>query len=213
MSVTTSYSMLAPADAAFMAIPPGTQYPAEINMFDERNHNTTKHAMNATVRETQFFDAAKYPLEQVMHVSGGLYCDNANSLGGRPNLNPSAYSASCGYKRFPEKESGHFNAQFISARQGLDRFMERMQNYAMGDIDVSTSLLGSPPPAVQRAAVQGSTLNRDGATYISMTALNNLNYPETTYSTFYSPLPPSTVGLGSCVAQQARTNSLCNNGQ
>jgi hypothetical protein len=216
MSVGTNYTALTPSESAFAALPPGNQYSAEIDAIYQRNYASTKDkGVNVVPREMYLFDVSNRNLELFAQFSGGLDCKNTNMLGARPNLDPSKYSGSCSSVRYPQKNSGVFNAAFANARQGSERYIDKigMFNYSMPNIEVSTSLLGAPPQSVQMDAAQGTVLNRDGGSYVAMTGLKGLNYQPSLYSDFYSPLPAATVTTGSCVSQQSRSVSLCNNGQ
>jgi hypothetical protein len=217
MSVTTSFYELPPASAAYLSIPIGTQAPAEIDAIYQSINETTKHGgYNLTPREVYGISAANYPMDQVFMSSNGLSCQNTNMLGGRPNKNPAQYHGSCSSPRYPEQNAGLLNAELVYARQGADRYIDKigMFNYSMGNVDVSTTLLGAPPQSVQMNAAKGSTLNRDGASYTSFTGLQGLNYPPALNVNFYSPLPQSSMTVGSCTSSQYNSNvSFCNNGQ
>lgn len=217
MSVTTSFYELPPASAAYVSLPIGTQAPAEIDSVYQRAFETTKHGgYNVTAREAYGLSISNYPLDQLSMMSNGLSCQNTNLLGGRPNKNPAQYHGSCSSPRFPEKNAAMLNAQFVNARQGAERYIDKigMFDYSMGDVDASTTLLGAPSQAIQMDAAKGTSLYRDGATYASFTGLKGLNYPPAIYANFYSPLPQSSMTMGACMSNQYNSNvTFCNNGQ
>lgn len=217
MSVGTSFSEMSPAVSAYLSLPPGTQYPAETDQIFQRAFVTTKRgAHNVTARELYGYEQSNRNLDQLAMISNGLSCQNTNKLGARPDKNPAQYSGTCSAPRYPEKNSAIINAAFVDARQGADRYADKigMFNYSMGDVDVQTTLLGSPPMAVQTDAAKGTVLHRDGATYTAFTGLKGLNYPPAVYSNFFNPLPPSTLNSGECIIsnQYSSNTTFCNNG-
>jgi len=216
MSVGTNYTALTPGQSAYAALPPGNQFAAEIDQIYQRNYASTKDkGVNVLPLEAQLFTISDRNMELLNQFSGGMDCNNTNMLGARPNLNPQAYSGTCYAGRYPQKNSGVFNAAFFNAQRGSERYVDKIGlfNYSMPNIEISTSLLGAPPQAVQMDAAMGTTLNRDGGSYIAMTGLKGLNYGPSLSSDFYSPLPSATVAAGACLDQQSRSVSLCNNGQ
>jgi hypothetical protein len=216
MSITASLHVLPPSESAFLSVPAGNQYPAEINQIYQRAYATTKKGnYNVTSREQQQFDISNYTIEQLGAKSSGLNCKNTNTLGGRPDKNTNQYGGACSRPRYPYSPNAAVTiAMEADARQDPSRYADHvgMFNYSMGDVEVSTSLLGSPPESVRMAAAEGSTVERNGVN--TLTGLKGLNYPPTVYSGFYEPLPRgASMTLGSCVQQQNGSNSLCNNGQ
>lgn len=208
---------MSPAVSSYLSLPAGTQYPAEVDQIYQRAFATTKHGgFNVTARELYSYEQSNRNLEQLAMISNGLSCQNTNKLGARPNKDPSVYSGTCSAPRYPEKNSAIINAAFVDARQGAERYADKigMFNYSMGDVDVQTTLLGSPPIAVQTDAAKGTVLHRDGSTWTSFTGLKGLNYPPAVFSNFYSPLPPTTLNKGECILsnQYSSNTSFCNNG-
>lgn len=218
MSVGTNFSEMSPAVAAYLSVPAGTQFPAEINSIYQRDFNTTKHGgYNVMPRELYGYEASNYALDQFAMISNGLSCQNTNKLGARPNKDPSVYSGTCSAPRYPEKNAALINAALVDARQGPEKFADKigMFNYSMGDVDVQTTMLGAPPESVQMDAAKGTVLHRDGSTWTSFTGLKGLNYPPAIYANFFSPLPPSNLNKGQCIIsnQYSSNTTFCNNGQ
>jgi hypothetical protein len=218
MSVGTNFSQMSPAASAYLSVPPGTQYPAEIDQIYQRDNTTTKRGgYNVVTLELYPYEISNRNLDQLAMLSNGLSCQNTNKLGGRPNKDPSMYSGSCSAPRFPEKNAALINAAIVDARQGAEKFADKigMFNYSMGDVDVQTTMMGAPPVNVQMDAAKGTVLHRDGSTYTSFTGLKGLNYPPTIHANFFSPLPASTLTKGSCMSsnQYSSNTTFCNNGQ
>jgi hypothetical protein len=217
MSLNTSFSEMSPSTSAYLSIPPGTQYPAETDQIYQRAFMTTKrNAQNVMPRELYGYEMSNYSLDNVAMMSGGLNCQNTNKLGGRPNKDPAVYSGTCSAPRHPEQNSAIINAAFVDARQGAERYADKigMYNYSMGDVDIESTLLGSPPLSVQTDAAKGTVVHRDGSTWTSFTGLKGLNYPPAIVANFYSPLAASTLNKGQCIIsnQYSSNTSFCNNG-
>jgi hypothetical protein len=214
MSNTSSLNMLSPRDAATMTLPPGNQSPAENDQIYQRVYSTTKRGNhNVNNRDKYFFEISNRIIDQVDAVHSGLNCKNTNSLGGRPNLSSLAYGGACSNARYPyNKNAGVVLAAETESRQSPMKYMEKqgMYNYAMGETDVATTLMGSPPQAVQMAASKGTFANNNG---VLMTGLYGTNYPPAVNAGFFSALPTSQLEVGACIQQQSNSISLCNNGQ
>lgn len=214
MSYTANLSMLSPRDAATLSLPAGNQSPAEIDQIYQRAYTTTKKGVhNVTLRDQLFTEISGYNMDQLQAIHSGLNAKNTNTLGGRPNLSSLAYGGASYNVRYPyNKNAGVVLAAETESRQSPLKYMEKqgMYNYSMGDTDVSTTLLGSPPEAVQMAASKGTIYNNNG---VLMTGLYGTNYPPAVHSNFFSPLPSSQAEMGACMQQQSKSVSLCNNGQ
>ena len=214
---SVSFSEMSPNASAYVSLPPGTQFPAETDQIYQRANMTTKRGgHNVMPRELYHFEMSNYTLDQFAMMASGLSCQNTNKLGARPDKNPAQYSGTCSAPRYPEKNSAIINAAFVDARQGAERYADKigMFNYSMGDVDINTTLLGSPPISVQTDAAKGTVLHRDGATWTAFTGLKGLNYPPAIYSNFYSPLPQNTMKSGECIIsnQYSSNTTFCNNG-
>jgi hypothetical protein len=206
--------MLSPRDAATVSLPAGNQSPAEVDQIYQRVYATTKKGIyNVVPREQYPYNISNRNMEQVDAIHTGLNSKNANTLGGRPNVDSLAYGGNSYNARFPfNKNASVVLAAEVESRQGPLKYMERqgMYNYSMGDTDVSTSLLGSPPEAVQMAASKGTFYNNNG---VLMTGLYGTNYPPATHANFFAPLPSASLETGACIQQSSGSVSLCNNGQ
>ena len=214
MSVSTTYEMLSPEIAAYISVPPGYHYPAEINQLNQRDYTSTKHTMNVNNREAQGFNISNYHLDQYAALSNGLNCKNTNSLGARPNKDPTAYPGACSGPKHPyDKNAGVLQAAVWESQRSPERIADMKGNYglSMGDMEMSTSLLGAPPLPVQLASSQGSTNLSNG---INATGLQGMNFPPVVSGGFYSPLPATRSSMGMCSAMSRNRNiSMCNNGQ
>lgn len=217
MSLTTSLQSFPPSEAAFMSLPAGHQYPAEINQIyvhGAATSTSTKHDMtNVVGREFYPYSISNRNLEQLAAVATGLNCKNANTLGGRPDKSSAQFGGNCSGPRYPySANAGVTIAMDAEARQSPERYADRLMNQSLGEMDVQTQLLGAPPAAVGYASSAGTIQTFNGQN--SFTGLSGMNYPPAIYASFYSPLPSSSgMMVGSCAPSQNNSVSFCNNGQ
>ena len=146
-------------------------------------------------------------------MAAGLNCKNTNTLGGRPDLNSAQYSGNCYGPRYPySSNAGVTLAMYAEARQSPERYADRLLNQSLGQVDVQTQLMGSPPQGVSYASAAGTQQSFNGQN--SFTGLSGLNYPPAINGSFYSPLPStSSMMVGACAPSQNGSVSFCNNGQ
>jgi len=214
MSTTVNFSQLSPVDAAFVSLPPGNQYTAEFNQI-YRDSFTTKHGAdyNVSPRDQIFANIGRYPMDQFAAITQGLNCKNTNTLGARPDKGSLQYGGSCASSaRYPYYKSASSVINTETAfRQSPIKYTERqgMYNVNIGDVDVSTTLLGSPPPAVQMNAFHGSIIENSGPTRNTMTALNSVPYPPAMEVGAFAPLPQASMTAGACLPQRNPNISAC----